>query len=282
MLGFMKRLLWSARKARLPVPGSSLVLDVGSGSCPLPRSDVLLDRLSLAQHRCGSALVADRPLVLGNAMRMPFRDGAFDFVVASHILEHMTAPEIFLEELQRVARAGLIEVPNACYEALHPYCIHCLAIVVFRGKLLIWKKRSRAELPLLERARPLYEKKQWYRFFKNNPALFHERFFWKGTIAYEVMNPQETCDWLAEVEHPPPAPIEGTYPGRGWHATGLRMLRRYYERRTKKDLDWLALLACPSCRRELLRCGSSFVCPSCGGKYPAEPLPDFSSTEGTA
>ena len=96
-----------------------LVLDVGSGGDPFPRSDVLLDRLTGDAHRNGEAMLIDRPAIFADACNMPFIDKAFDFVVASHILEHMANPTKFLAELTRVGRAGYIETPNAVFERLH-------------------------------------------------------------------------------------------------------------------------------------------------------------------
>ena len=65
----MRRIKWALRKIQLPVAGSGLVLDVGSGGKPYPRSDVLLDRLTGAEHRCGVPMMIDRPTVFGDAKK---------------------------------------------------------------------------------------------------------------------------------------------------------------------------------------------------------------------
>ena len=117
-LMLINRVRWALRKSRLPVDSDGLVLDVGSGGTPYPRSDVLLDRLTGAEHRCGDAMMIDRHAVYGDAQCMPFKDKSFDFIVASHILEHMAEPEKFIKELQRVGKAGYIETPNAIFERL--------------------------------------------------------------------------------------------------------------------------------------------------------------------
>ena len=41
-----------------------------------------------------------------DALRLPFQDGAFDRVIASEVLEHITSDEIALAEIQRVLRPG--------------------------------------------------------------------------------------------------------------------------------------------------------------------------------
>ncbi len=83
------------------------MLEVGSGGNPYARADVLLDAYEETRERHWAPLIADRPLVLGFVEDLPFHDHAFDFMIASHVLEHSARPERFLAELQRVARAGL-------------------------------------------------------------------------------------------------------------------------------------------------------------------------------
>ncbi|MDP3894608.1 class I SAM-dependent methyltransferase [Nocardioides sp.] len=105
------------RRIALPVSDDALVLDVGSGDKPSWRADVLLDRYPGAEQR-GQRSGADearvtRPLFDADAEDMPFADGAFDYVICSHLLEHVPDPARVIAELQRVARAGYIEVPEA-------------------------------------------------------------------------------------------------------------------------------------------------------------------------
>lgn len=60
-------------------------------------------------------------MVLGFVERLSFRDRVFDFVIAPHVLEHSTHSEQFLAELQRVSKAGYIEVPDAFMERINSY-----------------------------------------------------------------------------------------------------------------------------------------------------------------
>jgi len=55
------------------------------------------------------------PDVVSDAARLPFDDGAFGCVIACQILEHMPWEQsvLALRELRRVARHGIISVPNA-------------------------------------------------------------------------------------------------------------------------------------------------------------------------
>ena len=44
--------------------------------------------------------------------KLPFSDKEFNFVIASHVLEHVDNIEFFIKELERVANCGYIEVPT--------------------------------------------------------------------------------------------------------------------------------------------------------------------------
>jgi len=95
----------------------ALVLDVGSGDKPSWRADVLLDRYpddAFAGQRSGTGRTrVVRPLFDAEAADMPFADKVFDYVICSHVLEHVTDPVAVVGELTRVAKAGYIEVPEA-------------------------------------------------------------------------------------------------------------------------------------------------------------------------
>jgi len=95
------------------------VLDVGSGNNPTSISTVLLDLyLKDDSHRSEHPLKLDeqRPFVNASVEYLPFRDKAFDYVIANHVLEHVDDPKKACMELQRVARKGYIETPSPFLE----------------------------------------------------------------------------------------------------------------------------------------------------------------------
>jgi len=105
------------RRLQIPVGPTDLVLDVGSGDKPHWRADVLLDWFPTeadgAQRSGAAAAKISRPLFAGDAAQMPFADQAFDYVICSHLLEHVVDPAGVIAELMRVGKAGYIEVPEA-------------------------------------------------------------------------------------------------------------------------------------------------------------------------
>jgi len=102
-----------------PKPGSNTLLDVGIGGGDLARQ--MLTRgwkvwgLDFTPALADSGPLGGIEFVVGDAVRTPFRDGSFDLVVASHVLEHLYDPIAALREYARLLRPGgriSIGVPN--------------------------------------------------------------------------------------------------------------------------------------------------------------------------
>ena len=82
------------------------MLDIGCGYSPNEHANVIADVQDL------SSFYQERDFVqiLGN--ELPFKDKEFDFVVTSHVIEHVDNPELFIKEIVRVGKSGYIEVPT--------------------------------------------------------------------------------------------------------------------------------------------------------------------------
>lgn len=98
------------------------VLEIGPGACPHPRSDVLLEKNfgNEEEHarQCGGTPVAltDGRTVYYDGGEFPFPDDAFDYVICSHVIEHVPDVEFFCAEMFRVARTGYLEFPLIYYD----------------------------------------------------------------------------------------------------------------------------------------------------------------------
>ena len=60
----------------------------------------------VAMEDAGEIEAGNCATTVGNALHLPFADGAFDRVIASEILEHIPTDTIAMEELVRVTRIG--------------------------------------------------------------------------------------------------------------------------------------------------------------------------------
>jgi SAM-dependent methyltransferase len=263
----MEKVAWALRRLYCPVPKEALVLEVGSGGNPYARSNVLLDAYEDTRERHWVPLVSDRPTVLGFVENLPFKDKSFDFVIASHVLEHSTDPERFLSELQRVAKAGYIEVPDAFMERINPYKDHRLEITVRQNQLVIRKKpQSTVDETLVElysdRAKPFIAGG----LIPAHPFAFHVRYYWSERIDFVVVNPEVDATWKPPSEQTAPAHIAGR---KSMRQRLLETLRRWLsQRKRNSEIDLLVLLRCPNCfSTELRRAGADIKCQHCQNNY---------------
>ncbi|MEO8033451.1 MAG: methyltransferase domain-containing protein [Acidobacteriota bacterium] len=264
----MERVAWSLRRLHCPVDRDALVLEVGSGGNPYGRANVLLDAYFDTRERHWAPLTVDRPFVFGFLEKLPFKDKAFDFVIASHVLEHSPAPDRALAEMQRVAKAGYIEVPDAFMERVNPYKDHRAEITVRGGRLVIRKKPGWMVDPDLvelyeSRAKPLFAG----RLIPSHPFAFHVRHYWEGQVEFDVINPETDSSW------PPPVDdrIRTTAAVRGgWRSGARRLLRGLMSQSSRnRTVDLPSLLACPTCSHSpLARRAGHFECEGCATDYP--------------
>ena len=101
-----------ATRAALALRPGERVLDVGAGTgvstAELARSGAYAigADLSVGMLRAGRASRRTVPLVAGDALRLPFPDGAFDAVTISFALRNVVDTRAALHELARVTRKG--------------------------------------------------------------------------------------------------------------------------------------------------------------------------------
>ena len=276
-----KRLLWAMRKLRLPVSNSALVLDVGSGGNPHPRSDVLLDRLTGSEHRSGIPMLIDRFAIIADATKLPLKDKSFDFIIASHILEHMPNPAVFLQELQRVGKAGYIETPNFMCERFIPCKAHCLEIGLTQGTLQIHKKSSYLEDDFLGSLDFLTNNKGWGRVYFRDPAMFHCQYFWKDRVEYKIHNPDISCEWVEkiyETSTSTEAIVEKSTRRMDWRYLCSTFYEKIQHRRRAsrlKNFDIFSILACPDCKGDLHKIKNRLHCTACETSYEYSPIINF-------
>jgi len=257
-------LAWALRRFHTPIDSYALVLEVGSGGNPYPRANVLLDAYLDTRERHWVPLTSDRPTVLGFVENLPFKDQAFDFVIAAHVLEHSADPERFIAELQRVAKAGYIEVPDALMERINPYMDHRLEITCRNNKLIIRKKQSWQHDPeVVELYEDRVKRVLTTELIPRHPFEFHVRYYWNNKISYVVVNSEIDASWTAPVVNRSAPQIS--------MAGRLRQMARDFlrgllsQRRRNASLDLLSLLRCTNCHStDMTREANTIHCMKCG------------------
>jgi hypothetical protein len=104
------------------LPRDGLLLDVGGWAKPLARADWVVDLLPYetrglyGEAQGTERFTADTWVQADVCEPWPLEDGQFDFAVCSHTLEDVRDPIFVCKELQRVAKAGYLEVPSRIEE----------------------------------------------------------------------------------------------------------------------------------------------------------------------
>jgi len=82
------------------------ILDLGCGYRANENAKVIADVKDFSNH------YKDKKFVKINEKKLPFKDKEFDFVIASHVIEHVNDFEFFIKEIERIAPRGYIELPT--------------------------------------------------------------------------------------------------------------------------------------------------------------------------
>lgn len=82
------------------------ILDIGCGYSANKYATVIADTQDL------SSFYKNKKFVKISNKNLPFKDKEFDYVVSSHVIEHVVDFEFFIKELERISSKGYIELPT--------------------------------------------------------------------------------------------------------------------------------------------------------------------------
>lgn len=118
----------TAKKILAGLSATDVVLDVGGWHSPFNRADYMIDIMPYTTRNQDGAILKELMPVerFTEATYLatdicktpwPYRDKQFDFVICSHTLEDIRDPIAVCAELNRVAKAGYIELPSRLVES---------------------------------------------------------------------------------------------------------------------------------------------------------------------
>ena len=82
------------------------ILDIGCGYRAHKNASVIADIKDFKDF------YKEKEFVQIQEKNLPFKDKEFDFVIASHVIEHVDDFELFIKELERISSKGYIELPS--------------------------------------------------------------------------------------------------------------------------------------------------------------------------
>lgn len=133
---------------------------------------------------------------MADGENLPFKDKTFDYVISSHVIEHVNNPSIFLEEISRVGKRGYIEAPSLIGEYLIPKKSHKWVLLELEEKIVLMEKNIINFNPTIDFG-DLFQKyvapnSIEFRILMNTwPNLFTIRYEWEGSIDF-IVNPTDS------------------------------------------------------------------------------------------
>ena len=153
------------------------ILDIGCGYTAHDKASVICDIQDL------SNFYKNKKFVKLNGKTLPFKDKEFDFVIASHVIEHVEDVNFFIKELQRVSSKGYIELPtsledNLVFENKNDHLWH-MEFDDINQKLLIIKR-----IQYIEPVITVSTAKKLAKYFRQSLIL---ELLWEDSIEYEFV-----------------------------------------------------------------------------------------------
>jgi SAM-dependent methyltransferase len=130
---------------------TDLVLEIGPGGTPHPRADIFLEKhfhdpaVARGQRGFAPPLRTSKEIVFYDGGSFPFRNKQFDYVICSHVLEHVENVGTFVEEILRVGKKGYVEYPTIYYDYLYNFPEH-ITLLFAKSNVLYWMPKAEAGL----------------------------------------------------------------------------------------------------------------------------------------
>ncbi len=153
------------------------VLDIGCGYTAHKNATVICDIQDL------SNFYNDKNFVKLDGNILPFKDNEFDFVIASHVIEHVKDVNTFIKELSRVSSKGYIELPtiledNLVFENKKDHIWH-MEFDDIENKLNISEK-----IQYLEPVITVSTSKKFSKIFRQSLVL---ELYWEDNIEFNLL-----------------------------------------------------------------------------------------------
>ena len=152
------------------------ILDIGCGFSAHKNASVICDIQDL------QGFYKNKKFVKLSEKILPFKNKEFDFVIASHVLEHVEDPAFFIKELERVSIQGYIELPtiledNLVFENKKDHIWH-MEFDDVESQLIVSKK-----IQFIEPVLTVSSIKKFSEYFRQSLIL---ELYWKDTIDYKI------------------------------------------------------------------------------------------------
>ena len=152
------------------------ILDLGCGYRAHKNASVIADSQDF------SKFYKEREFIQIKEKILPFKDKEFDFVISSHVIEHVEDFQFFIKELERISPRGYIELPtrlgdNLVFENMKDH-IWWFNFDDINNKLISSKKNQ-----LIEPFISVSTAKYFEEIFRESLVI---ELMWENKIDYEI------------------------------------------------------------------------------------------------
>ena len=153
------------------------ILDIGCGYSANNYATTICDVQDL------SNFYKNKNFVILKNKDLPFNDNQFDFVISSHVMEHVKDLKYFIKEIERVSKRGYIELPtkledNLVFENKNDH-LWQMEFDDVNYRLLISKKNQFVE--------PILTVSGIQQFRKNFKSSLILELYWEDKIDYDFV-----------------------------------------------------------------------------------------------
>ena len=178
-----------------------LVLEIGPGAYPHWRADCLADiyepgaDVDLGQFGGLQMKTLGKPLFKITNGKLPFKDQSFDYIICSHVFEHVPVQDLplMISEIERVGKKYYIEFPTAIYDYIYDFSVHTNFMDIVGGEIICLSK-SETEI---DKMKPFtsflfnLRTSQNAGFERNYPQLFACGSEFTGKIPFKILDTPE-------------------------------------------------------------------------------------------
>ena len=160
------------------------ILDIGCGYSANEFATTICDVQDLSEF------YKEKNFIKLENKSLPFKNNEFDFVIASHVLEHVEDFKFFIKELERVSNKGYIELPtkledNLVFENKKDHLWH-MDFNDVESKLIISNK--------LQFVEPILTVSMAHKLRKNFKSSFILELYWENKIDYDFKNDEKNYE----------------------------------------------------------------------------------------
>jgi hypothetical protein len=123
----------------IPISRRDFVVEIGAGHNPFHATDLIIDKYPFDNLHRFDDLVYRAPVIKADAIKLPLAPQGCDLLFASHLLEHLSEPAKFINEVKRCSKRVYLEFPSVTRELMYAWSFHEWLIEVNDRHLVFYR-----------------------------------------------------------------------------------------------------------------------------------------------